>query len=227
MSSTRLSQSVADKVAQLVAERLEQSGILPRGTGQFRPEEFHPFRARVREAFYVPQTSITPLMARVLFTISAAHKPSRIVALGSYVGNALVWLAGPTILGFYSPEGVWGIDIDADALRLARTNMMALQAPSYIQQICCDAHEIPERLGGMFDLVYIDVEAGGKRIYHTILEKIYPSLNNNALVLAHDACVVKFQQDLKPYFAMVRDKRLFRLSATLDIDYCGVEVTVR
>ena len=48
------------------------------------------FRSAVHDAFDVPETSITPLMARVLYGIAALARPRRILGIGLDEGTAII-----------------------------------------------------------------------------------------------------------------------------------------
>jgi predicted O-methyltransferase YrrM len=189
---------------------------------------FPTFREAVREAFYIPQSSITKAMAQLLFIISCIKRPRRVLVLGSFAGNAMVWIAGPVCQKLYYPDFVLGVDIDPEAIRISKTNFMALKAPDYIKSIHEDGHKVIDVLDTSYDLVYIDVEYRDRKdIYLSLLEKLQPKLEKDALVLAHDIDVPKFKDDLVPYFNYVKNTNHFENTISLHIDYCGLEVTRR
>ena len=72
-------------------------------------ERYRAFRTVVRREFVVPETSITPLMARVLYGIAYLAQPQRILGVG-IVGHG----AGELIA-----EGVVAVEMGATAKDLA------------------------------------------------------------------------------------------------------------
>jgi predicted O-methyltransferase YrrM len=226
----KLPSPVADALATKVLSRATAEGVLP-AAGLPDWERYASFRARVRDAFDVPQTSVTPLMARVLYGIAALARPRRILGIGTYAGNTLVWLAGA---GFgadplYHGELAVGVDVDAEATGLAARNFRAIGGDLRVQLRCEDGHDTPRVLGLAWDLVFLDADDPGvrKRIYLSLLEAIYPWLAPGGLVLAHDICVPMFRDDLALYQAAVRDRARFARSLSLEIDDCGLEVSVK
>jgi predicted O-methyltransferase YrrM len=226
----RLPTPVANEAASLVLRRCIQAGLLPAGP---LPDwsAFEAFRSQVRGSFQVPETSITPLIARVLYGISALARPARILGVGTYAGNALVWLVGP---GFgaravYPGERAVGVDVDAQATELALRNFRSLGTDSRVQLLCEDGHTIPARLESLWDLILLDADDGvtGKRIYLSLLEAVYAWLRTGGLLLAHDICVPKFRDALATYQAAVRSPDRFRASLSLEVDSCGLEISLK
>lgn len=228
MPLQRLGRRQQDAITHRVLATLKEAGFFPAPVPEADLEAFHQFRRQVRATFHVPETSITPLMARLLFGIAHVQNPNRIVGVGTYAGNSLVWLAGPTLMGLGRAVEVLGVDIDPAATSLAQANFAALApGPSPIRLVTGDARQ-PERfVCGKVDLLYIDVDdpENGKRLYRPVLEAFLPYLAPGALVLAHDICEVKFEQDLEPYRALVRDRGRFRRTVTLKVDPFGLEVS--
>ncbi len=61
----------------------------------------------------------------------------------------------------------------------------------------------------------------------SLLDAVYPWVAPGGLVLAHDICVPRFREDLAEYQAAVRDRARFARSVPLEIDPCGLEVSVK
>jgi predicted O-methyltransferase YrrM len=226
-----LTTTVLDKLALKVLESLTNRNLLPDNSKNFNWKHFHKLRNKARKKFVVPETSITPFMARVLFGITAYYRPTRILAIGTYVGNSLLFLLGPYLLT-NSPKlkYAYGIDIDQKATRIAKSNFKALGAPfKKIKILAEDGLTFPNILQKEFDLVYIDVDDQilRKKIYIQILKNVYPFIKKNGIVLAHDICIPKFKEDLSSYLNYVKDKRLFKNTQSLEIDYCGLEISKR
>jgi predicted O-methyltransferase YrrM len=226
----RLPGPVSDALATKVLSRAIQEDVLPAGD---LPdwERYASFRERVRGAFDVPQTSVTPLMARVLYGIAALARPRRILGIGTYAGNALIWLAGA---GFgteplYQGELAVGVDVDREATALAVRNFSAIGGDDRVELRCEDGHDSPRMLGQTWDLVLLDADdpVHRKRVYLSLLDAVYPWVAPGGLVLAHDICVPLFRDDLALYQAAVRDRTRFAHSLPLEIDDCGLEVSVK
>lgn len=231
MTSTRqrLGRQQQDLAVERLCQRLAGAGLLPRGG--FPAEAFHELRARVHDAFEVPETSITPMMARTLFAVAAALRPRTVVGIGTYAGNALVWLAGPALCRpALQPAGtVVGCDIDGPATALARANFARLDPGAGVELVEADGHDLLAASADPIDLLYLDADRPGDRkgIYRPLLEAALPRLRPGAVVLAHDACLPLFAEALQPYLALVRDPAHFRASLALAVDDCGVELSVR
>lgn len=218
-----------DLAAERLLERLAGAGLLP--PAAFPGSAFHELRARVHDAFEVPETSITPMMARTLFAVAAALRPRMVVGIGTYAGNALVWLAGPTLCRppLQDAGAAVGCDIDAGATALARANFARLDPAGPVELVQADGHDLLAASTEPIDLLYLDADRPGDRkgVYRSLLEAALPRLRPGAVVLAHDACLPLFAEALRPYLALVRDRASFRASLALAVDDCGVELTVR
>lgn len=230
-ATPRLGKRAQDLAVQRLVEKLGAGKFFPEHAASFPAEQFHAFRNLVRQHFFVPETSITPIMARLYFALSASRKPERIVGIGTYAGNALAWLAGP-VLGsspLYTSKQIVGCDIDREATELARRNFAKLPGGERVDLVCADGHQWLEENEDPIDLLYLDIDSPGERKigYTTLLKKALARLSEGALVVAHDVCEPKFTADFEPYFEMVKDPALFQRSATLHIDPCGVEVSLK
>jgi predicted O-methyltransferase YrrM len=164
-------------------------------------------------------------MARLLYGIAHVARPARILVVGSYFGNTLVWLAGP---GFgpepaYRGERALGVDVDATAVAGARANFARLGTGPGVRVDVLDGH----LAAGPFDLVLLDADDPVRRkgVYVSLLDALYPHLTPGALVLAHDICVPAFAGQLAGYRAAVRRPDRFAGSLSLEIDPCGLELS--
>jgi predicted O-methyltransferase YrrM len=225
----RLPTPVANELAGRVLAHCVERGVLPAG----EPPDwgrFLDFRTVVRERFDVPETSITPLMARVLYGVSTLARPGRVLGIGTYAGNALVWLVGP---GFsphrvYDGELAVGADSDAGATELARRNLASIGVER-VELRCEDGHVTPTALGERWDLVLLDADdpVTRKGVYLSLLDAVHPFLAAGGLLLAHDICVPIFRADMGRYQEAVRDPERFAATVPLEIDECGLEVSVK
>jgi len=192
---------------------------------------FDGLRREVRAKFTVPGTSVTPVMERLLYMLSSVKRPRRVIGLGTYCGNALVWIVGPSCGQgrVYEAERVYGIDIDADATERARENLDRLAHTDHIHLIAEDGLEAVERLPGPFDYVYLDVEGEdlGKGLYLELLKRLYEKIEKGGWVLAHDIVVPPFAKDFGEYLSHVRDGENFGESILFDVDAFGLELSVK
>jgi predicted O-methyltransferase YrrM len=213
-----------------ILSRLDAAGFFTMASASFAPERFEQLDRLVQAGFRVPHTTMTALARRVLFGIAMAARPATVIVLGSFVGYAAVWLFGPALLPepLFRPHRLIACDIFPPAIEQARENFSVFEAGSLVDLRVQDAADLLADYSGTIDLLYIDVdsERNGKSAYSVLLEKAFPRLRSGSLVLAHDVTHPFYREDAAPYLAMVRDKRRFRKTATLEIDPCGLEVTV-
>lgn len=224
----RLPTRVADELATRVLRNAVTTGILPD-----RPlpdwDHFREFRTLVRSRFMVPETSITPLMARVLYGIALVARPPRVLGVGTYCGNSLVWLTGP---GFgpdpaYQGTRAVGVDVNPEATVTAQRNFARIGADDRVEIHELDGHLAATWLHDSFDLLLLDADdpVVRKRIYLSLLNALLPRLSPGALVLAHDIQVPKFAEDMAEYQHTVRSDDRFDSTLSLEIDACGLELS--
>jgi predicted O-methyltransferase YrrM len=192
---------------------------------------FEQLRHEVRQKFTMPGTSITPVMERLLYMLGAVRRPQRIVGVGTYCGNALVWCVGSSCGQgrVYDTEKVYGIDIDPEATARAKENLSKLAHTNHIELMTEDGLTAVDRLKGPFDYLFLDVDSKdrGKKIYFDLLERLYDKLEIGAWVLAHDTTVPPFAEQLGEYLSFVRDTQSFQQSISFDIDPFGLELSIR
>lgn len=209
---------------------LKQERIVPE-EATYDEKAFSELRQQVKRHFTVPGTSITPVMERLLYMLSAVRRPRRIIGIGTYCGNALVWSVGSSCgqARVYRADKVYGIDIDAEATERARANLGTLRHTSHIELIAEDGLRAVERLEGPFDYVFLDVDSVelGKGLYLELLKALYEKVEVGGWVLAHDVVVPPFAEQLEGYLAFVRDGTRFRESILFDVDAFGLELSVK
>jgi predicted O-methyltransferase YrrM len=188
---------------------------------------FHAFRQRLYDTFEVPDTTLTPLSARVLYGLALARRPLRVATLGCYAGNLYAWVSGP---GFgpervYDGELALGIDVDTDAVELARRNV-ARAGFTRAEPVVGDAFDPSLATRGPWDMVLVDIDVPGSRKsgYPRVVELWAPHLAPGALVVAHDVCHPAFRWDLRCYHDFILEAGA-ETSTTLPIDDCGLEVS--
>jgi predicted O-methyltransferase YrrM len=170
-------------------------------------------------------------MERLLYLLSAVKKPKRIIGLGAYYGYALVWAIGASCgkSKLYSPEKVYGVDIDEEAIHHARENFHNLAQTDHVELITDDGFKAVERLEGPFDYVYIDVDSRelGKEIYRDLIVRLYEKIDPGGWVLAHDTTATPFAQQLEGYLSFVRDQEKFQESISFHVDPYGLELSIK
>jgi predicted O-methyltransferase YrrM len=227
---TRLSRVAEVETAQSVLALLMQTGIIHEGA-TYNDKVFDAFRKEVKDKFIIPGTSITPVMERLLYVLSAAKKPRRVIGLGTYCGYALVWAIGASCgqEKAYTADKVYGIDIDKEVTENARENFSKLAQTDHIELIAGDGLVVVENLEGPFDYVYLDVESRelGKGIYLDLLTRLYEKVEVGGWVLAHDTTVPPFASQLEEYLSFVRDNKNFRESISFDVDPFGLELSIK
>lgn len=223
----RVTSAGADRAVDTLVRRLAGVGLLP-ADARFDADAFHALRDRVRASFSVPQTSVTPVMSRLLFAIGDASAARRILVVGSYHGNTLVWLAGRALLdGVSGDSALVGADVDTGACAGAAENFRRLggRAPVTIEPR--DGAEVLAA-GGAWDLLLLDADCPRTRkaVYLPLLRAAQPRLRPGALVLAHDTALPVFAEQLRPYREAVADRTAFAGSVHLPVDACGLELSV-
>jgi predicted O-methyltransferase YrrM len=225
-----LGQYVEREISAAVLELLRQNGIVASGT-DYSSEAFERLRHEVRVHFEIPDTAISPVMERLLYQLSAVKRPKRMIGMGIFCGNTLVWSTGASCNGgrVYEADQVLGIDINPQAIRLARQNFSRLTGVDHVKLIAEDGRHAADRLAGPFDYIYLDADSAenGKAINLEILQKLYPKLSPGGWVLAHDTTLPAYKPQLADYLGFVRDKRYFQESISLDVDVFGLEVSIK
>ncbi|WP_017615443.1 O-methyltransferase [Nocardiopsis salina] len=219
----RLTIAEADRAVTALVDRLAGAGLLPAGS-EFDAGAFHTLRSRVWDAFHVPQTSISPVMARLMFAIGDCTRARRVLVVGSYYGNTLVWLAGRALLEGGADRLV-GADVDPDACAGAEQNFARLggRAPVCIES--CDGRDVLP--SDEWDLLLLDADCPHTRkaIYLPLLHAALPHMAPAATVLAHDTALPAFAEQLAGYKHAVGDRDVFAGSAHLAVDPCGLELS--
>ncbi len=218
-----------EELAAKVLSHLSDAGFFP-APAVWAPDSFEQLDAIVRSFFHVPHTTMTALARRVLFGIATAVQPATTMVLGCFVGYGAVWLFGPALLPepLFRSRRLIACDIFPPAIEQAQGNFSAFETASLVDWRVQDAASLLDHYSGTIDLLYIDVDSehNGKTAYADLLERAVPYLSPGALVLAHDVTHPYYREDVQPYLEAVRDRRVFRKTATLRIDPCGLEVTL-
>ncbi len=223
----RLGREQQDRMAGDLLDLLAQRGVLPAApqpAERFPAAAFHAFRSRVHAAFEVPYTSVTPMLARFLFGIAMRCRPRNVWGLGTYAGNAVVWLSAHHVTGCAAGTTT-AVDISAEATALARANFERLGALS-VRAWSADALAcVPETPN--IDLIFIDIDdpISRKAGYADCLRHYADYLTPGALILAHDACEQTFAADLHRYRAALAAEPRVAGTVTIPLDPYGVELS--
>lgn len=181
------------------------------------------------EAFEVPWTTITSVMRRFFYAISAATLPERIVGAGTFVGFGLAWFAMGRPKGTTARRLVEavGLDVEAEATIVARRNAAALDLGARLRFEQTDAVAWLSTYHPPISLLYIDIDTEGsrKRGYAEVLQAARPHLAPGGLIVAHDACVPLFSDDFSSFHALIKGDIGLRGPIILPLDECGVSVS--
>lgn len=220
-----------DELAEALLGKLAAAGLVPGDRPPFPAAAFHALDDRVRAGFTVPHTTMTPLARRLLFGLAAARRARDVLVLGSFVGYAAVWVFGPALPPdpLYRAGSLVACDVFGPAVEVAVENFDAIGAGDAVRMVRSDAADLLAGLERPVDLLYLDVDSPeeGKRGYAPLLTAALPRLAPGALVLAHDVTHPFYRDDVAPYLSMTRDRELFRRTATVEVDPCGLEISLR
>lgn len=217
-----------EEVADFALHTLKATGILDVSAPAPDWAAFVEAQRRI-EGFEVPWTTVTSLMRRFFYALSAAVQPKRIVGAGTYTGFAFAWFVMGQAQGQRSSplvEAV-GLDIDADATTLAQRNAEALGLGAKVRFEQAEAVTWLRGFGSPISLLYIDIDdAPGSRKggYVQVLEAARPKLIPGALVVAHDPCVALFAEDFEHFHDVIKRDSGLRGPQILPLDECGVSV---
>ena len=104
---------------------------------------------------FVP--SIGPVKAKIIANIVKKHKPKKILEIGTLYGYSAILMAN--LLDDYTEDSVGAvvtIEIDKTVAEIAKKNLEAAGLLSKVDIIVGDALEVIPKLGGKFDLLFID-----------------------------------------------------------------------
>jgi len=220
----RSHEDLADFAIQILkrADILEQSGTEADWSAYVEAQ-------RKIEAFVVPWTTVTSLMRRFFYALSAAVLPERIVGAGTYAGFGFAWFVMGQAKGTKVTrlaEAV-GLDVNAQATTLARQNTAALGLGERLRFEQADAAAWLRASRTPISLLYIDIESAdtGKSGYAEVFQAARPRLVSGALIVAHDACVPMFSEDFAHFHLAITSDPCLRGPVILPLDECGVSVS--
>src|SRR5262249_6495430 len=144
----KLTRRAADQLADRIVARTVEAGVVRAAASAPDWAAFSEFRRRVEASLTVPETSITPLLARVLYGIAHVARPQRVLGIGTYAGNGIVWLLGPGFCadGTYRAREAAALDVDPEATDLIADNLARLGMGPPVRCLCLDGHRAAEAL---------------------------------------------------------------------------------
>ncbi|MBU8934445.1 MAG: class I SAM-dependent methyltransferase [candidate division Zixibacteria bacterium] len=226
----RLGRSPAEvEVVDTALEMLISMKLVSTDAG-YNKQSFDSLRFAVKKEFKGSWTSITPVMERLLYMLTAVKRPKRLVELGSFWGNTLAWFAGPCVgrNREYQAERIYGIDIDMKMTELAKENFARLEKTESVELIGEDAAVTLERIDAPIDFLYLEAkDENCNSGYLEFLQQVYDKLPEGSWVIAHDTTAYDHQDDLREYLVWVRDVRNFSESISFDVDRFGLELSIK
>ena len=216
------------ELAIAAADFLRQIGFVTPSDSAFW-DGFERFREQVKSRFDVPGTSITPAMERLLYLLGAVKRPRRLLAMGIYCGNTLIWNLPTDAAGRFLTDRITGVEIDEESVAMARRNFAHFQNAGPVNIVCGDGVAFAEAITEEVDYVYLDADNQelGKGLYLEILQRLYPKIARGGWVVAHDVNFPYFRKQLEGYQRYVRDPKLFSETITFDVDAYGIELSIK
>ena len=208
---------------------LSNEGIVS-NDGVYDVEAFANYRKLIRKHFRGSWTSFTPVMERVVYLLTALKKPRRLVEIGCFWGNTLAWFAGPALSPYrvYQAEEIIGIDRDSEMMNLARENFLHIDQSGVLKLQTGDGKELIDEVTDPIDFLYIEAKNEEEPdLYLTLLKKVYDRLPAGSWVIAHDIYDKDAIDEMAPYVNWVRDPSHFSTSVAIDVDFCGLELSVK
>ncbi len=226
----RLSNSLDEEsIIEAAREMLVSLNLIDK-EANYSIKAFESFRSEIKKNFTGTWTSITPVMERLLYMLTAVKKPMRLVELGSFWGNTLAWFAGPCIGTHreYIAERIYGVDIDIKMTELAKKNFDKLSNTESVELIGEDAATALSNIKDSIDFLYLEAkDENCVNGYLQFLKQAYDKLPSGAWVIAHDSTHHDHKDELKSYLEWVRNKNNFSESISFDIDQFGLELSIK
>jgi len=180
-----------DAHADEVFGALVHSGLLP---GADNAAGFNEYRDTIRASYDHGDnhTYIQPDEARLLYLISTAIRPKRMLAVGSYYGYWAVW-AMPGVAAAAGQATL--IDPDAEVCALAEKNFRALGYGESAVVHAQPAEAVFPDIAPGIDLALLDAAGSGehpdpayhgKGIYGFLVEGVFGRMRDGALLVVHN-----------------------------------------
>ena len=140
--------------------------------------------------------NITRDTGRFLWILIRAMSATRILEVGTSNAFSTIWLADAARA---SGGRVTTLEIDADKIALARSNLATAGLEGTVQIIEGPAADSLASLPGPFDVVFLDADRPG---YLAYLELVVPKLRSGGLLVADNA--TSHAHELTDYLARVK-----------------------
>jgi caffeoyl-CoA O-methyltransferase len=160
---------------------------------------------------------VGPERGRVLVDIVREIGPNHILEVGTLLGYSAI-LMGKELR---SEARLITIEIREDRARIAERNVQRAKIPPSVEVIVGDAKEVIPRLGGKFDLVFVDAE---KTEYLQYLRLLEGKLHRGTTVIADNAG--EYAKQMKDYLSYVRSSGEYR-SRFVAVGEDGLEISVK
>jgi len=139
---------------------------------------------------------IGPFKGRILAEIVRKVSPRRVLEVGGFVGYSTILMGRE--LG-YDAEIV-SIEIDEDEAEAARLNIQEAKIKPRVQVIVGDASDVILKIGGQFDLVFLDAD---KHEYLRHLQFVEGKLHKDSVIVADNAGISAYS--MRDYLNYVRN----------------------
>lgn len=183
---------------------------------RFAGQRYAPELAPLFDLAYLP---VPPEVGRLLYVLTRASRPKRIVEVGTSFGVSAIHFA--CALKDNGEGRLVSSELSRAKATAAAENLASLGLEGLVEIRCGDAFEALERLEDPIDLLFLD---GWKDGYLPLLKMLEPSLHAGALVVADD--IKLFPERLALYLEYVRNPQNRYRSVELAIGD-GVELSVR
>ena len=150
---------------------------------------------------------------KILVKVIREIKPKRVLEIGTLVGYSAI-LMGKELS---SDAHLITIEKDANSAEKARENIRKAEIPPTVEVIVGDALEIIPKLGGTFDLVFIDAE---KSEYLKYLQLVESKLHKGSVIVADNA------ENAPDYLDYVRNSGKY-MSKHVPTGAGGVKVSIK
>jgi predicted O-methyltransferase YrrM len=164
------------------------------------------------------QLAVSEEDGRFLRVMVAASGAKRILEIGGAYGYSAIWIG----LGLRETGGrLTSIEFDPGRAKAAAANIRAAGLSDLVTVVAGDAFSEVPKLGGAFDLVFVDA---WKRDYRRFLDLMLPRLAPRGLFLAHN--VVNKESEMRDFLAAIKnDPRL--LTAIVAPSSEGISVSYK
>jgi predicted O-methyltransferase YrrM len=152
------------------------------------------------EALTKGYSIIGPGRGAYLDELVVQYKPKRVLEIGTLVGYSAIRM------GRLLPRGgkIICIDKDPDYVQMAKSNIAKAWLSDRIEVLTGDAARVIPKLGGQFDLVFLDAE---KRHYLEYLKACERLIRSGGVVVADNVKV--FAEEVADYLDYVRNSGLY------------------